>query len=258
MQRIISWNVASVRARMPVLGSFLRTEQPDFMFLQEIKATDETFPFMDFQIGGYRAVISGQKGYNGVAILGKEKLLNIKDTLTGFEDQARFIQAETAEGIVLISVYVPNGNPPEKNPDDTSRFEYKLRWMAALNDQVRTLINAGKKVVLGGDFNVIERDTDVYSPDVFRGGALLNDAVRGRYAELSRMCLVNGIRQFNPEPHTYSFWDFQGGAWPQNRGILLDALWVSPVLPVTRGKIYREVRGLAGASDHVPVGIEIG
>jgi len=257
MQRIISWNVASVRARMPVLVDFLRLEQPDFVFLQEIKSTEDTFPFMDLQIEGYRAVISGQKSYNGVAILAKTPLKNVQDVLGGFEDQARFIQAETTEGLVLISVYVPNGNPPEKNPEDTSRLAYKLRWMEVLNQHIRELVEAGKKVILGGDFNVIERDTDVYNPDVFRGGALLNDDVRGAYGELGKMGLLNPIRAFNPAPNTYSFWDFQGGAWPQNRGILLDAFWITPNIRVKGAKIYRDMRGVSGTSDHVPIGVDL-
>ena len=256
MQRIISWNVASVRARMPVLTDFLRKEQSDFVFLQEIKATEDTFPFMDLQIEGYRAVISGQKGYNGVAILAKETIKNVQDALPGFSDQARFVQAEAGE-VVLISVYVPNGTPPEKDPEDKSRLEYKLRWMAALNEHIRALVNAGKKVILGGDFNVIERDTDVYNPEVFRGGALLNDSVREVYAKLGEMGLLNPIRTFYPAAYTYSFWDFQGGAWPQNRGILLDAFWVTPGIKVLGAKIYREMRGISGTSDHVPIGIEI-
>jgi len=257
MQRIISWNVASVRARMPVLVHFLKQEQPDFVLLQEIKATEENFPFMDFQIEGYRAVISGQKGYNGVAILAKKALLNVQDKLSGFEDQARFIQAETPEGLTLISVYVPNGNPPEKDPFSTERLDYKLRWMAALNQHVKNLIKQGKKVILGGDFNVIEHETDVYNPELFRGGALMCESVQKTYGELKKIGLENAIRKFNSAPHTYSFWDFQGGAWPRNNGILLDAIWVEPGLHVSEGRIYREVRGVAGTSDHVPVGIEL-
>ena len=256
MQRIISWNVASVRARMPVLTGFLRQEQPDFVFLQEIKATEETFPFMDLRIEGYRAVISGQKGYNGVAILAKEKIINIEDKLADFTDQARFIQAETSAGVTLISVYVPNGNPPEKNPEDRTRLEYKLRWMEALNQHVENLIRQGKKVIVGGDFNVIERDTDVYNPEVFREGALLNEAVREAYGKMEKAGMKNAVREFHPEPHTYSFWDFQGGAWARNNGILLDAIWVTPDIHVVESRIYKEIRGKAGTSDHGPVSID--
>ncbi|MDY6407536.1 MAG: exodeoxyribonuclease III [Pseudomonadota bacterium] len=257
MQRIISWNVASIRARWPLLADFLRQEQPDIVFLQEIKTTEEHFPFMEAQIEGYHAIISGQKGYNGVAILSKKSLKNMKYSLKGFEDQARFIQAETEAGTILISVYVPNGNPPVKNPEDTTRLKYKLQWMNALNEHIQYLIKQGKTIIIGGDFNVIERDTDVYNPDLFRCGALMCDSVRQSYAELGKAGLINVVRSFNPLPHTYSFWDFQGGAWRLNHGILLDALWITADLQVTNAQIYQNIRSKVGTSDHVPVGADI-
>lgn len=256
MQKIISWNVASVRARLPVLIDFLVREKPDCMFLQEIKATEENFPFFDFQMAGYTSVISGQKSYNGVAILSRCPPVSVKTELTGFTDQARFIQTETKSGVVLICVYVPNGNPPDKNPMDTTRLTYKLRWMAALGDHIQNLIRSGKEVVLGGDFNVIERDYDVYQPDLFRESALMIPPVRQAYADLTKG-LINVVRQYNAAEKSYSFWDFQGGAWPKNNGILLDALWVTPTLAqhVVGANIYKSVRGMKGTSDHVPVGL---
>jgi len=257
MQKIISWNVASVRARMPVLTEFLRVEKPDIVLLQEIKATEENFPFFDFQMEGYKAVISGQKGYNGVAILTQGTLKNIKTALPGFDDQARFVQGETEAGVVIISVYVPNGNPPEKDPADQSKLKYKLAWMQALKEHIDALIRDGRQVVLGGDFNVIERKTDVYAPDLFKESALMIPAVQQAYRGITEGKLENMIRKFNKEPHTYSFWDFQGGAWPKNNGILLDAIWMTPALAerVKEAVIYKEVRGLTGTSDHVPVGV---
>ncbi|MBQ7413645.1 MAG: exodeoxyribonuclease III [Alphaproteobacteria bacterium] len=256
MQKIISWNVASVRARLPVLVDFLSREKPDYMLLQEIKATEENFPFFDLQMAGYTSVISGQKSYNGVAILSRWPLQFVRLELAGFADQARFIQAETKSGVVLICVYVPNGNPPDKNPTDMERLTYKLRWMAALGDHIQNLICSGKEVVLGGDFNVIERDSDVYQPDLFRESALMIPPVRQAYADLTKG-LINVIRQYNAAENSYSFWDFQGGAWPKNNGILLDALWVTPALArhIVRADIYKSVRGIKGTSDHVPVGL---
>lgn len=259
MQKIISWNVASVRARLPTLLKFLATEQPDILFLQEIKATDDNFPFFDLRLAGYSAVISGQKGYNGVAVLSREPLKVVQTSLPDFADQARFVRADSPDGIVWISVYVPNGTPPEKDPTDTSRLDYKLRWFQALTDTVRGLRAEGRSVIIGGDFNVIERDTDVYRPDLFRGGALMNPSVQQAFAQLQATPMINMIRRFCPDPQTYSFWDFQGGAWPRNNGILLDAILVSPDLSerVTAARIYREVRGWEGTSDHAPVGIEL-
>lgn len=256
MQKIISWNVASVRARLSVLMKLLEQEQPDIVFLQEIKAEEESFPFFDLKTIGYDAVISGQKSYNGVAILSKEKLVNVNTKLLD-EDipQARFIQAETPNGLTLISVYVPNGNPPEKDPTDKTKLAYKLKWMSALNQHIKDLLAQGKKIVLGGDFNVIERDTDVYNPEPYRTNALMLPEVREKYAELLALPITNAIRLKNPEPHTYSFWDFQMGAWPRNLGMLLDALFINEecVQNIEDAGVYKDVRGWEKTSDHAPI-----
>lgn len=256
MQKIISWNVASVRARLPVLMKLMDREQPDLVFLQEIKAEEDTFPFFDFKTIGYDAVISGQKSYNGVAILSKEKLARVTTKLFD-EDvpQARFVEAETPSGLTVISVYVPNGNPPEKDPTDKTKLAYKLKWMDALNQHIKGLLNAGKRVVLGGDFNVIERDSDVYNPEPYRTNALMLPEVREKYAELLALPIVNAIRLKNAEPHTYSFWDFQMGAWPRNLGMLLDALFVNKELAenVTAAGVLKDVRGWEKTSDHAPI-----
>ncbi|MBP5343975.1 MAG: exodeoxyribonuclease III [Alphaproteobacteria bacterium] len=259
MQQIISWNVASVRARLDNVLKLLNEKNPDIVFLQEIKTTDDTFPSFDFLTEGYQAVINGQKSYNGVAILSKKPLVNVIDELPGFQDgepkQARFIQAEDQEGTVYICVYVPNGNAPEKNPQDTSKLQYKLEWMQAFNAYIDALLKQGKSVIFGGDFNVIERDTDVYNPDAYRTNALMVAPVRQRFAELNALPVTNTIRHFNPEPHTYSFWDFQMMAWSKNWGMLLDALFVSNNLmpTVTKAGVLKEVRGWDKTSDHAPI-----
>jgi len=257
MQKIISWNVASIRARLPGLMNLLSREAPDFVLLQEIKATDANFPFFDLRLAGYEAVISGQKSYNGVAILAKTPLAPGATALPGFEDQARFVQAETADGLTLISVYVPNGTPPAKDPADTTRLAYKLAWLDALANHISTLNRQGKSVILGGDFNVIARDSDVYDPAVFRGGALMNTGVQNALQRLENQGLFNMTRAFNPQPNTYTFWDFQGGAWSRNQGILLDLMLVNQPLKsrVAGAPIYRDVRGWPGTSDHAPIGL---
>ena len=153
MQQIISWNVASVRSRMPVLSQFLQEYRPDIVLLQEIKATEENFPFLDFKTLGYDAVITGQKAYNGVAILSKLPLANVIRELPPLSlsepKQARFIQATLPDGTILISVYVPNGTAPMNDPTDTSRLDYKLKWMQAFTDYVSSLIQSGKQVLIG-------------------------------------------------------------------------------------------------------------
>ena len=260
MQQIISWNVASVRSRMPVLSKFLQENQPDIVFLQEIKATEENFPFLDFKALGYEAVISGQKAYNGVAILSKIPLKDVMRELPHLpltdSPQARFIQGRLPDGTILVSVYVPNGTAPMNDPTDTSRLEYKLKWMQVFTDYIDALIQSGKQVLIGGDFNVIERDTDVYNPEVFRDSSLMVPPVREAFEKFSKLALINLVRQFNPDPNTYSFWDFQGGAWPRNHGILLDFFFATKELAdmVKSASIYREVRGWEKTSDHAPIG----
>lgn len=259
MQKIISWNVASVRARMPALEKLLKQEQPDVVLLQEIKAEQDTFPFLELQGLGYHCAISGQKSYNGVAILSKEPLTAVQTALPDFQDteqpQARFVQATLPSGQKVISVYVPNGNPLEKDPENKEKLAYKLKWMAALNKYVNQLLSSGEKIILGGDFNVIEKDTDVYNPEAYRTNALMVDSVREKYAELNALPLINAIRLMNPEPHTYSFWDFQMRAWPLNRGMLLDALFVNSSMKqqVSNAGILKQVRGWEKTSDHAPV-----
>lgn len=263
MQRIISWNVASVRSRLPVLEKFLLEFQPDICFLQEIKATEENFPFMDFCRLGYEGVISGQKAYNGVAILSKvpltEVLRELPDGPKSDPAQARFIQARLPDQKIVICVYVPNGAPPMNDPSDMSRLEFKIKWLDALTKHIQNLQTQGEKIILGGDFNVIEYDSDVYNAKSFEGSSLIVPPVREAFEKLVQSGLKNPIRSFNPEPHTYSFWDFQMGAWPRNLGILLDFFFVSDDIfkAVQSAPIYRDVRGWEKTSDHAPIGMDL-
>lgn len=259
--KIVSWNVASVRARMDTLNRFIQEKKPDIFLLQEIKATDETFPFFDLQIQGYQSVICGQKSYNGVAILSKLPIKEVRTTLPDFEEsnqQARFIEAVLSDDTHIICVYVPNGNPPANNPSDMSRLEYKLKWMDALNTYIQSLLQNKKSIILGGDFNVIVKDSDVYNPDLYRNNALMVPTVREKFNQLSALPLTNIIRHFHPEEHYYSFWDFMGGAYPRNLGMLLDYFFVSYDIAknLTNGGVYKEVRGWEKTSDHAPIWFE--
>lgn len=263
MQRIISWNVASVRSRLPVLEKFLRQEAPDVVFLQEIKATEETFPFMAFETLGYHSYICGQKAYNGVAILSKMSLTDVCCSLPNAPksdpEQARFIQARLPDQTILISVYVPNGTAPMNNPSDTSRLEFKIQWLDALTQHLKNLMAQGEQIILGGDFNVIERDTDVYNYKSFLDSALMVPSVRSAFERLNVVGLQNMIRAFNPNEKTYTFWDFQMGAWKRNLGIMLDFFFVSSKIAQKThlAKIYKEVRGWEKTSDHAPIGLEL-
>lgn len=260
MTKIVSWNVAGIRARMPALEKFLKEFDPDIVLLQEIKVTDETFPWMDLKLLGYDSYISGQKGFNGVAVLSRKTMDVVHDTLpeSDLEKQARFIETKMGN-THYICVYVPNGNAPEKDPTDTSRLAYKLTWMAELTKRISTLIAEGKSVVLGGDFNVIAKDTDVYNPDGYRHNALMVPPVRAAFEKLSALAIINTIRAKDDSPHLYSFWDFQMGAWHKNWGMLLDTIFISSNMEKTlkASGVYKEVRGWEKTSDHAPVWCEL-
>lgn len=259
MQKIMSWNVASVRARLPLLMRLLAEEKPDVLMLQETKVVDDSFPLLEIKAAGYDVLASGQKALNGVAILSRQPQLTIRSCLDGFADEARFIECAGTDGIHYISVYVPNGNPPMNNPSDTTRLDYKLRWMTAFNEYVSGLLAQKISFVIGGDFNVIEADGDVYNPALFQDSALMIAPVRQKFKQLRQLGIVSAIRQYHTESGLYSFWDFQGGAWQKNNGILLDALFVSPDLGVKLkdAGVQKQWRGLEKPSDHTPVWCQI-
>ncbi|MBO5997969.1 MAG: exodeoxyribonuclease III [Alphaproteobacteria bacterium] len=256
MKKIISWNVASIRARMELLLSLLEKEKPDVVFLQEIKVEEDKFPFFELRAAGYESVISGQKSWNGVAILSKEPIKLKSTALIGFEDQARFVEAEQSDGTHLISVYVPNGQAPMNNPTDTSRLEYKLKWLSALKKHLEQTEN----YIIGGDFNVIEQDKDVYNPALFENSVLMIPPVRAAFRELLTLPVENPMRDFHKDEEFYTFWDFQGGAWPRNHGIFLDYIFLSSALfkgKTTRADVLKEYRSCEKPSDHAPIVVEL-
>lgn len=254
--QIISWNVASIRARLPLLIDLLNEKKPDIVLLQEIKTTTETFPFAALEQVGYTAYVHGQKGFNGVAVLSKTPLNIMTTHLPGMEadEQARFIQVQDNQ-YTYISVYVPNGTAPAHNPFDTSRLEYKLHWLTAFRQHIQTLSDAGHTLILGGDFNIIAENRDVYNPALFQEGALMNAAVQNHFRGIEQTPLINTVRHFYPNETLYSFWDFQMGAARRNLGILLDYIFVSPILKehLNTSGIYKEYRYREKPSDHAPV-----
>ncbi len=251
--QIISWNVASIRARLPLLLRLLTDKQPDILFLQEIKATAETFPFDALKTVGYYAYVHGQKGFNGVAVLSKKPLEVIQTNLTEEDTQARFI-AVSDKKTLFVCVYAPNGAPPMNNPDDNSRLLYKLSWYKALKQTLETYLNQGFSVILGGDFNVIESDEDVYDPDVFRSGPLMVPSVRKAFQQITNLPFINTVKAIPYQKPLYSYWDFQMLAFQRNSGILLDFIFIPNTWKqrLIQSGIYREYRKMEKPSDHAP------
>ena len=259
--KIATWNVNSVRARLPVVTGWLEAVRPDVVLLQEIKCETAVFPHEPFAALGYRAAVVGQKSYNGVAILAREPL-EIEDTLTalpGDDDdlQARYLEA-TVAGVRLASLYLPNGNPV-----DSDKYPYKLRWLERLRCRAAALLAFERPVVLGGDYNIIPGDEDVYDPVSWREDALFRLESRRAYRALLNLGLTECYRALHPfrpgQPPAFTFWDYQGGAWPRNFGLRIDHFLVSSQAAdrLAGCTIDRAPRALDKASDHTPVVLEL-
>ncbi|MEK9645037.1 MAG: exodeoxyribonuclease III [Alphaproteobacteria bacterium] len=255
MTKIATWNVNSIRARLPRVLEWLDEFKPDVALLQEIKATDETFPALEIEDRGYNVEIHGQKNFNGVAILSKSPIEDVIRGLPGNkdDDQARYIEGFTC-GLRVASIYLPNGNPA---PGE--KFDYKLRWMDCLHDHMQKTLALEEATVFGGDYNVIPTEEDVYDPSAWEDDALFRLESRNRFRRLLYLGLTDAYRVIHSEPHKYSFWDYQGGAWQKDFGIRIDHLLLSPqaVDRLQDCDIDRGPRGKEKASDHTPVWCEI-
>ncbi|MEJ0063917.1 MAG: exodeoxyribonuclease III [Alphaproteobacteria bacterium] len=250
--RIATWNVNSIRMRMPHIAQWVKEAQPDILLLQELKCETESFPRMEIEALGYQAHVSGQKSYNGVAILSRHDVQLTLDRLPGDDGDihARYLEAQSGDFIVA-SIYLPNGNPVE-----SEKFPYKLKWLERLEARARELLATERPVILGGDFNVIPTALDVYDPARWEGDALYRPESRAAWRRLKHLGLTDAFRALHPdEPHAYSFWDYQQGAWQNDLGIRIDHFLLSPEAAdrLQGCHIDRAPRGWDKASDHTPV-----
>lgn len=250
--KVATWNVNSLKARLPNALTWLKEESPDVVLLQEIKCLDEGFPCLEIEDLGYNIACHGQKTYNGVAILSKSPIEDVSRGLPGDESdsQARYMEGTVFGKVRVASIYLPNGNPI-----GTEKFSYKLAWMDRLKAHMQSHLHDDEIRVYGGDYNVIPTDTDVYSPHAFAGDALMQPESRARFRAMLHLGLTDAFRAFNTLPHQYSFWDYQAGAWQKDHGLLIDFLLLSPEAAdcLTASGIDKKPRGKEKASDHTPV-----
>lgn len=255
MLRIASWNVNSVKARLPNVVDWLGKAAPDVVLLQEIKCQDDGFPLLEIEAAGYRAAVHGQKSYNGVAILSKYPMVDVQRGLPepDGDEQSRYIEA-TIQGIRIASIYLPNGNPA---PGE--KYDYKLRWMRRLIIHAKALLARESPVVLGGDYNVCPTDDDVYDPRNWQDDALCRPESRALFRELCHLGLTDAFRALHPEPGRFTFWDYQAGAWPRDLGLRIDHLLLSPQAAdrLAACDIDKGPRGRDKASDHTPIWVEL-
>lgn len=256
--RIATWNVNSVNARLETVLRWFREAAPDVACLQEIKCVDEKFPREAFESLGYNVAVNGQKTYNGVALLSKSPIEDVRRGLPGddADDHARYIEAVVSGPVPVrvASIYLPNGNPV-----GTDKFAYKLAWMGRLNAHARDLLALEERLVLAGDYNVIPNTGDCEDPVAWAGDALFQPESRAAYRALQWLGLTDAYMQADGAPGGYTFWDYQAGAWPRNNGIRIDHALLSPQAAdaLAGVTIHRDVRGWDKPSDHVPVVVEL-
>ena len=249
--KIATYNVNGIKARLPRLIEWLTETQPDVACLQELKSSDETFPEADIRAAGYGAVWHGQKGFNGVAILAKgEDPLEIQRRLAGEEEDehSRYLEAEV-RGVRIASIYLPNGNP-QPGP----KFDYKLRWLARLQERAAAILAEEVPAVLAGDYNVIPTDADVYSVRAMQDDALMQPESRAALRTLCYQGWTDAIRSRHPAEKIWTFWDYQAGAWQRDAGFRIDHLLLSPGAAdrLADAGVDKEHRGRERASDHAP------
>jgi exodeoxyribonuclease-3 len=258
--KIVTWNINGVRARIGNLTHWLAESAPDIVCLQEIKSQDEQFPRAEIEALGYNVETHGQKGFNGVALLSKLPFDEVNRGLPGddTDEQARFIEGvfSTSKGALrVVSLYLPNGNPI----DDERKFPYKLSWMARLERWAAERLELEEALVLAGDYNVIPEAIDAKHPENWLGDALFQPQTRQAFRRLINLGFTEAVRAVTDAGDTYTFWDYQAGAWQKNNGIRIDHLLLSPEAAnrFSSADIEKHVRAWEKPSDHVPVAIEL-
>src|SRR3954468_1405621 len=254
--KIATFNINNINRRLPSLLRWLRAAKPDAVALQELKSTDADFPIAAIEKAGYGAVWRGQKTWNGVAILArKTEPVLTRTALPGDRDdhEARYIEA-AVNGVIVTSLYLPNGNP-QPGP----KFDYKLAWFKRLRAHAGKLLRQNIPVVLAGDYNVAPTAIDIYPTKSWDDDALVQPESRAAYAQLVEQGWTDSLRELNPGERIYTFWHYMRHRFERNAGLRLDHLLLSPDLAkrLVKAGVDRDLRGKPNASDHAPVWIEL-
>ena len=255
--KIATYNVNGVNGRLPVLLRWLNESQPDVVCLQELKAPNEKFPEQAILDAGYTAAWHGQKSWNGVAILAKRnyEIRDIRKGLPGDpeDEQSRYIQA-TVNGIVIVCLYFPNGNPAPG-----LKFDYKMAWFKRLITRARSLVKLKAPVILVGDYNVVPTEMDAHKPERWVNDAVFFPEPRAAFQRLLKQGWIDAIRELYPDRKLFTYWDYFRNSFNRDAGIRMDHFLLSPNLAkrLKNGEVDRHVRGWEKTSDHAPVWIEI-
>ncbi len=252
--KIISWNVNSVRARINNILEYIKQDKPDILLIQEIKTQDENFPYAEFEKIGFSSNVFGQKSYNGVAIISKIDIKNIKkDFIKDNLKQSRVITGEIKfkeKKIELINIYVPNGNPI-----DTEKYQYKKDWLKKFVYSIKKKLIKNPNLIIAGDFNIIPEENDVYDFKRYENDALGKLEIRKKFRELLNLGFEDIYRFKNKDKQEFTFWDYFAGSWQKNYGMRIDHFLVSTNLieNITSININKKPRSKVKPSDHTPI-----
>lgn len=265
--KIATFNINGIKARAQALPDWLDEAQPDVVVLQEIKSVDEAFPREIFEERGYNVETHGQKSFNGVAILSKLPLEDVRRGLPGddSDEQARWIEATVVgkQAIRICGLYLPNGNPVELEADGSpvagGKYAYKLAWMERLKARAQALMAGEMPALMAGDYNIIPQAEDAKRPEVWVEDALFRPESRAAFQRIVNLGFTEAFRARHQGPGHYSFWDYQAGAWNRDDGIRIDHFLLTPQAAdlLLDCQIDKDVRGREKPSDHVPVWVEL-
>lgn len=252
--KIVAWNVNSLKVRLPQLLDFLATRQPDAVALQETKLTDDKFPVAELEAAGYQVAFSGQKTYNGVALVSRHPIADVQFGIPGFADEQKRVVAGTVGGVRLIGVYCPNGQAL-----DSDKYPYKLAWFDALAGWLKTELTRYPQLAVLGDYNIAPEDRDVHDPAAWQDGVLVSPPERERFRTLLSLGLTDSFRLFEQPEKTFSWWDYRMLGFQKNRGLRIDHILLSDALAAvcTASTVDRAMRKLPQPSDHAPVVAEL-
>ena len=250
MFRIATWNVNSLRVRLPHILQWIKKENPDVLALQETKITNDGFPTEEFTALGYYAAFSGQKTFNGVAVISRRQPGNIISSLPGFDDEQKRVLCADINDIMVLNLYVPNGSEI-----GSEKFAYKLHWLSHLHPFVKELTARSGRVIITGDFNIAPEDRDVHDPVVWAGSVLVSEPERVEFRKLLAAGFVDIFRSFKQPENSFSWWDYRAAAFRRNHGLRIDHILASKELAGTcvSCRIDTEPRRLERPSDHAPV-----
>ena len=250
MMKLATWNVNSLAVRLPQVLDWLAAHPMDGLVLQETKLSDDKFPRAEIEAAGYAVEFFGQKTYNGVALLSRSPPVDVVRNIPGLDDDQARVIAGTVDGVRVIGAYIPNGQSI-----DSDKFVYKMRWLQALRDWVRSELPAYPRLVLMGDYNIAPEDRDVYDPVAWAGQVLCTPEERAHFQGLVALGLIDAFRLFEQPPKSWSWWDYRNLAFRKNQGLRIDHILVSEALrsQVLDCSIDKLPRKNERPSDHAPV-----